>query len=107
MYYAIANASAFTQDAAHRRWPRALNAVGLLGCLTLVATLPVASIAAGTAVLAIGGAGRAAARPTTRYGVTSPTNVPQSLMYGGKPNPPGMNSVAIQIDPSSPATAAE
>ena len=62
LYYAVANASAFTQDAAYRRWPRALNVVGLLGCVTLVATLPVASIAAGTAVLAIGGVGRS--RPT-------------------------------------------
>ena len=66
LYYAVANASAFTQDAAHRRWPRALNVAGLLGCMTLVATLPVASIAAGTAVLAIGGVGRIAAHPTSR-----------------------------------------
>ena len=27
-YYAIANASAFTQDRAHRRWPRTLNLAG-------------------------------------------------------------------------------
>jgi basic amino acid/polyamine antiporter, APA family len=66
LYYAVANASAFTQDAAHRRWPRLLNAAGLIGCVTLVATLPVASVAAGIAVLAIGGAGRVAARPTRR-----------------------------------------
>ncbi len=66
LYYAVANASAFTQDAAYRRWPRALNVAGLLGCMTLVATLPVASIAAGTAVLAIGGVGRIAAHPTRR-----------------------------------------
>jgi APA family basic amino acid/polyamine antiporter len=54
LYYAVANASALTQDVAHRRWPRALNAVGLLGCVTLVATLPVASVAAGMAVLVVG-----------------------------------------------------
>ena len=54
LYYAVANASAFTQDAAHRRWPRALNVVGLVGCVTLVATLPVASVAAGVAVLLAG-----------------------------------------------------
>src|SRR5699024_6611210 len=30
-YYAIANASAFTQTGQHRRWPRALNVVGLAG----------------------------------------------------------------------------
>jgi APA family basic amino acid/polyamine antiporter len=59
LYYAVANASAFTQDADHRRWPRAFNVVGLVGCLTLVATLPVASVAAGVAVLAVGLGGRA------------------------------------------------
>jgi APA family basic amino acid/polyamine antiporter len=51
LYYAVANASAFTQDDAHRRWPRAFNVVGLIGCVTLVATLPVASVAVGVAVL--------------------------------------------------------
>ena len=54
VYYAVANASAFTQDAAHRRWPRALNVVGFVGCVTLVATLPVASVGAGVAVLFVG-----------------------------------------------------
>jgi APA family basic amino acid/polyamine antiporter len=59
LYYAVANASAFTQDAAHRRWPRTLNVIGLVGCVTLVATLPVASVVTGVAVLAVGLAGRA------------------------------------------------
>jgi APA family basic amino acid/polyamine antiporter len=59
LYYALANASAFTQDAAHRRWPRIFNVVGLAGCVTLVVTLPVASVAAGVAVLAVGVGGRA------------------------------------------------
>jgi APA family basic amino acid/polyamine antiporter len=54
LYYAVANASAFTQDDAHRRWPRAFNVVGLVGCVTLVATLPVASVAVGVAVLLVG-----------------------------------------------------
>jgi APA family basic amino acid/polyamine antiporter len=58
-YYAIANASAFTQDPEHRRWPRALNVAGLLACVTLVATLPVSAVIAGIAVLAAGLAGRA------------------------------------------------
>ena len=40
VYYAIANASAFTQPAADRRWPRALQVVGVLGCLTLAFSLP-------------------------------------------------------------------
>ena len=58
-YYAIANASAFTQTEADRRWPRALNVLGLVGCLVLVATLPVSSVVAGIVVLAVGLAGRA------------------------------------------------
>ena len=35
VYYAIANAAAFSQDAAHRRWPRALQLLGGVGCLAL------------------------------------------------------------------------
>jgi APA family basic amino acid/polyamine antiporter len=58
-YYAIANASAFTQDAEHRRWPRALNVIGLVACVALVVTLPWQSVVAGVAVFAIGIAGRA------------------------------------------------
>jgi basic amino acid/polyamine antiporter, APA family len=54
LYYAVANASAFTQDAEHRRWPRALNVAGFVGCVTLLATLPVASVGAGVAVLLVG-----------------------------------------------------
>jgi basic amino acid/polyamine antiporter, APA family len=57
-YYAIANASAFTQDDEHRRWPRALNVAGLVACIVLVATLPLTSVVAGAAVLGIGLAGR-------------------------------------------------
>ncbi len=44
IYYAIANAAAFTQADAQRRWPRFLNAAGLLGCLLLVVTLPVQAV---------------------------------------------------------------
>lgn len=58
LYYAVANASAWTQRGAERRWPRSLQALGLAGCLTLVATLPLASVVAGTLVLAAGCAGR-------------------------------------------------
>jgi basic amino acid/polyamine antiporter, APA family len=57
-YYAIANASAFTQTAEHRRWPRALNVAGLVACVSLMATLPWQSAAAGAAVLAVGLTGR-------------------------------------------------
>ena len=58
IYYAIANASAWTQSGSDRRWPRWLNALGLAGCLALVATLPVVSVLAGIAVFAVGLAGR-------------------------------------------------
>ena len=62
LYYAVANASAYTQPSERRRWPRALNVAGLAGCLVLVVTLPWSAIAAGAAVIAVGVAGRALAR---------------------------------------------
>jgi basic amino acid/polyamine antiporter, APA family len=62
LYYAVANASAYTQPSERRRWPRALNVAGLVGCLVLVVTLPWSAIAAGAAVIAVGLAGRALAR---------------------------------------------
>ncbi len=62
LYYAVANASAYTQPRERRRWPRALNVAGLAGCLVLVVTLPWSAIAAGAAVIATGVAGRALAR---------------------------------------------
>jgi basic amino acid/polyamine antiporter, APA family len=59
IYYAVANASAFTQPASQRRWPRALNVCGVVSCLLLVATLPWQSVVVGLAVFAIGLVGRA------------------------------------------------
>ena len=58
IYYGIANASAFTQPAADRRWPRWLNLLGVAGCLVLIATLPWQSVLAGLAMFAIGLLGR-------------------------------------------------
>lgn len=58
LYYAVANAAAFTQTREQRRWPRALNVAGALACVALVASLPRAQIVAGIAVLAAGLAGR-------------------------------------------------
>jgi basic amino acid/polyamine antiporter, APA family len=58
IYYAVANAAAFTQPAADRRWPRALNVLGVAGCLVLVATLPLPAVIAGLAMFAAGLAGR-------------------------------------------------
>jgi basic amino acid/polyamine antiporter, APA family len=61
IYYAIANASAYTLPAP-RRWPRVRNVCGVAGCLLLVATLPWESVVAGLGVFAIGVAGRALGR---------------------------------------------
>jgi APA family basic amino acid/polyamine antiporter len=58
IYYTIANAAAFTQPAVDRRWPRGLNVLGAVGCLTLVATLPSAAVIAGLLMFAAGLAGR-------------------------------------------------
>ena len=44
--YAIANAAAYTQPAHQRRWPRGFQILGLIGCLTLVVTLPLPSVVA-------------------------------------------------------------
>ena len=60
VYYAVANASAFTQDAAHRRWPRTLQVLGVVGCLVLVATLPWGAVVTGVCVFAVGVLGRLA-----------------------------------------------
>jgi basic amino acid/polyamine antiporter, APA family len=62
LYYAVANVSAWTQDEAHRRWPRWLNVVGAVACIALVAALPVADIVAGLLVLVVGVAGRVGLR---------------------------------------------
>jgi APA family basic amino acid/polyamine antiporter len=70
VYYAIANASAYSQDSEHRRWPRALNVVGFVGCVVLVVTLPKTAVAVGIAVLLVGVAGRAARRRVGNLGRT-------------------------------------
>jgi len=61
LYYAIANASAYTQPKQRRRWPRGLNVVGLVGCVLLVTTLPWSAITAGVGVIAVGLLGRSLA----------------------------------------------
>ena len=53
-YYAIANASAMTLTRDERRPPRWLPVLGLLGCLVLAVSLPIASVVAGAAVLMLG-----------------------------------------------------
>jgi APA family basic amino acid/polyamine antiporter len=53
-YYAVTNASALTLE--NRRWPRWLAIAGLLGCMTLAFSLPVASVVGGSLLLAAGAA---------------------------------------------------
>ncbi|MEU5725591.1 APC family permease [Micromonospora sp. NPDC047738] len=53
-YYLIANISAFTQPPEQRRFPRPLQLLGALGCVILVAALPITAVLAGLAVFAVG-----------------------------------------------------
>ena len=53
-YYAVANAAAWTQPPEDRRWPRALQVLGLAGCAVLAFSLPVKSVIGGLSVLAVG-----------------------------------------------------
>lgn len=62
VYYALANASAWTLPGRARWWRRPTAALGLVGCVVLVATLPVGSVATGLGVLAVGLAARAVLR---------------------------------------------
>ncbi|WP_102192418.1 APC family permease [Microbacterium aurantiacum] len=54
LYYLIANAAAFRQEGTARRYPRALQVLGALGCLVLVNTLPVVASLVGTGVVLLG-----------------------------------------------------
>lgn len=54
VYYAVANAAAWTQHGEHRRFARIWQGIGLVGCLILVATLPWQAVLAGTGVFAVG-----------------------------------------------------
>jgi len=58
-YYAVANASAYTQSPEHRRWPKTLNVLGAVACVALVAALPLPAVLAGLFVFAVGLAARA------------------------------------------------
>jgi APA family basic amino acid/polyamine antiporter len=58
VYYFVANAAAFAQPARERRVSRAWQVLGMAGCAVLLVTLPVTSVVAGVAVLAVGVLGR-------------------------------------------------
>jgi basic amino acid/polyamine antiporter, APA family len=59
LYYSVANTAAFTQDRAHRRFPRVLQVLGGVGCLVLVVSLPGEAVVGGVVVFAVGIAYRA------------------------------------------------
>lgn len=54
LYYLIANVAAFRQRAELRRYPRALQVLGAVGCVILAVTLPLAAALAGTVVVLVG-----------------------------------------------------
>ncbi|HYJ13386.1 MAG TPA: APC family permease [Thermomicrobiales bacterium] len=54
LYYAVTNAAAWTQPAEDRRYPKWLQAMGLVGCLVLALTLPLTAVIVGILVLAVG-----------------------------------------------------
>ncbi|HVL99346.1 MAG TPA: amino acid permease [Egibacteraceae bacterium] len=53
-YYALANASAWTLSDAERRWPRWLAGLGVVLCVLLAFTLPLAAVFGGLALLILG-----------------------------------------------------
>jgi APA family basic amino acid/polyamine antiporter len=60
LYYLTANIAAYTQERPQRRFPKALQILGTIGCVVLVAALPWQAIIGGVAVFALGAAYRAA-----------------------------------------------
>lgn len=54
VYYLVANIAAFTQTGVDRRYPRALQVVGALACVSLVATLPLVSVLLGVLMFVVG-----------------------------------------------------
>ena len=54
LYYAIANASAFTLRSDEGRPARPIPVVGLIGCVVLAFALPLSSVIAGAAVVGAG-----------------------------------------------------
>lgn len=61
LYYAVTNAAALSLDPEHRRFPRPLAVVGLVGCVVLIGALPASALAGGGLVLVAGLVARAIA----------------------------------------------
>ncbi|MEU3181722.1 MULTISPECIES: APC family permease [Streptomyces] len=68
VYYAVANASAWTLTPDEGRPNRLVPAVGLAGCLVLAFALPLSSVVSGAAVLALGAAVHAVRRALAARG---------------------------------------
>jgi APA family basic amino acid/polyamine antiporter len=54
LYYFVANLAAFTQTGDDRRYPRALQVGGAIGCIVLAVAVPLPSLIAGAIVVAAG-----------------------------------------------------
>lgn len=89
IYYAIANAAAFTQPPERRRWPRAMNVAGALACLALVASLPVRSIVAGAIMFAFGVCWRLAFRRARTTGPRRRRRQPAEPLPSASTSRPG------------------
>lgn len=70
VYYAVANAAAWTLSAGEGRPPRLVPIIGLAGCVIVAFALPLASILTGLAVFAVG----IAAYGARRFGAVSGRN---------------------------------
>lgn len=68
VYYAVANAAAWTLSPAEGRPPRLIPIIGLVGCIVVAFALPVSSVLAGLAVLGVGIAAYGVHRRSGRLG---------------------------------------
>lgn len=68
IYYAVANAAAWTLTPAEGRPPRPIPIIGMLGCVVVAFALPLTSVLAGLVVFAVGVAAYGAHRRLARLG---------------------------------------
>lgn len=54
VYYAVANASAWTLAPNQRRWPRWISGLGIAGCAALALSLPASTLVAGGVLFSLG-----------------------------------------------------
>jgi basic amino acid/polyamine antiporter, APA family len=53
-YYAVTNAACLTLPRQRRRWPKSIAVLGLVGCVALAVTLPIASVVTAACILVAG-----------------------------------------------------